>query len=251
MNIGPQSKTRDRRGLSVQVREQLEAMIRAGTFPTGTKLPREEELTELLEVSRPTLREALKSMETDGLVMRKRGIGTFVYSAEPLRSNLGLNFGVTDLIREHNRRSGSHSVTATAFAAEENEAQLLQVPIGEPLIRLERIRTADDNPVVFSVDTLTRSTANTAKVDSIVTGSEQSLYSVLRRSGIKIHHGVAWVQPISADPALAAKLCIAEGAPVLLLNQTDYDETGQPILHCLEYHPPDAFEVTIYRRGPD
>lgn len=232
----------------MQVREQLEDMIRASTFPAGTKLPREEELTELLEVSRPTLREALKSMETDGLVIRKRGIGTFVCSVEPLRSNLGLNFGVTDLIREHNRLPGSHLLTTTEIAAEEHEAQLLQVPIGEPLIRIERIRTADGNPVVFSVDTLARSTA---KVDSITTESEQSLYSVLHRSGIKIHHGVARVQPISADPALAAKLRVAEGTPVLLFNQTDYDEAGRPVLHCLEYHPPDAFEVTIYRRGPD
>lgn len=248
MKAVPRSKTRDRRGLPVQVRERLEDMIRAGTFPPGTKLPREEELTELLEVSRPTLREALKSMEMDGLVLRKRGIGTFIRSGSMLRGNLDLNFGVTDLIRGHNRRPGSHSLTVTAIAAEEHEAQLLQVPMGEPLIRIERVRTADDTPVVFSVDTLTRSTA---KVDSVVTESEQSLYSVLRRSGIKIHHGVAQVQPISADPVLAAKLRVAEGVPVLLLDQVDYDETGRPVLHCLEYHVPDAFEVTIYRRGPD
>jgi len=249
MKSEPQiSKIGGQRPLSLLVREHLEGLIRDGSFPAGSKLPREEELTDLLDVSRPTLREALKSMEADGMVVRKRGVGTFVRDVGPLRNNLNLNFGVTDLIESLGRRAGSTSVTFIECVANEEDARRLSVPEKEPLIRIERVRTADGIPVVYSVDVLTRRLAG--GLDLIDEG-EQSVYRALKRRGVKVRDGMASIRPVSADPTLAKKLGVSEGAPLLMIDQVDFDAADNPVLHSLEWHLSDAFEMTVHRRGPD
>jgi len=102
---------------------------------------------------------------------------------------------------------------------------------------IRRVRTADDRPVVYSVDYVRPGTD--------VEG--ESLYEAF---GGAIHHGVATLRPVPADPFLADSLAIDEGAPLLELRQIDYDDADHPIAAAQEYHVGDAFDFTVYRRGP-
>src|SRR2546422_594336 len=79
-------------------RENLLAWIAKGKVPPGAQLPPEPQLAGELGVSRPTLREALRSLEDEGLVTRSRGAGTFLSHRPRLRNNLDVNFGVSDAI---------------------------------------------------------------------------------------------------------------------------------------------------------
>ena len=85
--------------LSFSVRDELAARIASGRLAPGAKLPAEPELADELGVSRPTLREALRSLEEDGFVTRTRGAGTYATRRPRLRNNLDVNFGVTEAIR--------------------------------------------------------------------------------------------------------------------------------------------------------
>lgn len=237
---------RDRRPLPAIVREGLENLIRQGRFPPGSQLPPEEELAELLTVSRPTLREALGSMEADGVVVRRRGVGTFVSSRSLLRNNLSDNFGVTDLIERHGAVAGSRDMELREVEADEEEAEALGVPVGAPLVSIERVRTADGLPVVFSSDVLPR---DALPEDEAFEG--ESVYRFLRARGWKLHHGVARLYPQTADERLAALLDIPAGSPLLLMDQIDYDHEGRPVVHAREWHVANAFEITVYRKGPD
>jgi GntR family transcriptional regulator len=244
-DVIPISK-RDRRPLPAIVREGLEDLIRQGRFPAGSRLPPEEELAELLSVSRPTLREALGSMEADGVVVRRRGVGTFVASGWLLRNNLSDNFGVTDLIERHGAKAGSRSLEIREEAADEEEAEALGVPVGTPLVSIERVRTADGVAVVFSHDLLPK--------EVLPDGERfegESVYRFLRARGRRLHHGVARLFPLTADQRLARLLDIPPGAPLLLMDQIDYDHEGRPVVHAREWHVANAFEITVYRKGPD
>src|SRR5262249_34189872 len=99
------------RRLSFSVRDQLAERIASGTLAPGTRLPPEPRLAEELEVSRATLREALRSLEEDGYVTRRRGAGTYVVGHPRLRNNLDVNFGVTEAIRASAMRPGTIETT--------------------------------------------------------------------------------------------------------------------------------------------
>src|ERR671919_1763814 len=140
--------------LAVTVRQELARRIERGTWRPRQRLPAEPTLAASLGVSRATLREALRSLEEDGFVTRVRGAGTFVTHRPRLKNNLDVNFGVTDLIRSMGMEPGTEQTRAFGAAATEEEARLLAVPGGSALRCLERVRTADGQPVVLSVDVI-------------------------------------------------------------------------------------------------
>ena len=79
------------------VAEQIREAIMSGKLAPGAQLPPETELVEMLGVSRGTLRESLRMLEEQGLIIRRRGKGTFV-RARPILKNLSVNYGITDMI---------------------------------------------------------------------------------------------------------------------------------------------------------
>ena len=84
---------------SVSVQDELKQRIDRGELPAGARLPSEPELAAELQVSRATLREALRAMELEGLLRRRQGSGTFVAEHPRMANSLDVNFGVTDAIR--------------------------------------------------------------------------------------------------------------------------------------------------------
>lgn len=234
----------DRRPLPVIIRGWIEDLIRRGELQAGAQLPSEDELAQLLEVSRPTLREALGALEAEGLILRLRGVGTFVGPRALLRNNLDVNFGVTDLIRSFGGTPGAKDVRVEELPASEEDAAALQVAPGDPLLRIERVRTMDGLPVVFSIDVLP-SGVLTMPLEL----EEGSIYSLLEGAGRPVHHGVARIRPATAAGSLAKRLDIPSGALLLVLDQIDYDHRGKPIVHSEEWHVANAFEITVFRKG--
>jgi GntR family transcriptional regulator len=230
-------------------RETLARRIEEGKLRPGQRLPSEPDLAASLGISRATLREALRSLEEDGFVRRIQGAGTFITHRPRLKNNLDVNFGVTDLIRSMGRRPGTDGLSVSRQTASEEEVELLQLEPGSRVVRLERIRTADREPVVFSVDVLAeRLIPDGLLVDRLGRGS---IYSMLEQHvGVAVHQGVASIRPANADRDLAAKLGVPEGTLVLYLLQVDYDAEGRPVLLSHEHHLADAFEITVVRRGP-
>jgi GntR family transcriptional regulator len=234
--------------LSFRVRDDLLSRIASGRIPPGSKLPPEPELAEEMGVSRPTLREALRSLEEDGFVTRTRGAGTYATHRPRLRNNLDVNFGVTEAIRAAGMQPGtSQSVVHTSGATDE-EAELLDLRPGEPVVRLERVRTADGDPVVLSTDVVSAARIATAELTSMPL--DGSLYELLERHGTPVEHGVVTVEPGRADRSIAKRLGVKSGALLLYLRQIDFGREGEPLLLSHEHHLAEAFEFTVVRRGP-
>jgi GntR family transcriptional regulator len=236
------------RRLSFSVRDELAGRITSGAIPPGSRLPPEPQLAAELGVSRATLREALRSLEEDGFVTRRRGAGTYAMHRPRLRNNLDINFGVTEAIRSAGMRPGSVDVKVRISPASGDEAEALDLPTGEPVVVVDRVRTADERRVVFSRDIVARSLLGQDALDLIGDGS---VYELLEANAhVAIQHGVVSIEPIAADLSMARKLKIPAGSLLLYLRQIDYDRSGDPILLSHEYHLGDAFEFTVVRRGP-
>jgi GntR family transcriptional regulator len=238
-----------RRFLRVSVRESLVGLIASGRWRPGERLPSEPKLARDLGVSRATLRDALRSLEEDGFVTREHGAGTFVTFRPRLRNNLDVNFGVTQLIRAHGLEPGVASLSVSTELPDEECAADLAIEPDDEIAVLERVRTADGEPVAFTRDFLPLAILGSA--DLLEGLGNESLYELLERDlGIVIGHGVARFRPLVASERIAELLDQLEGALLLFLHQVDYDVEGRPVLISHEYHLADAFEVAVVRRGP-
>jgi GntR family transcriptional regulator len=204
----------------------------------------------MLGVSRPTLREALQSLEDEGVVTRTRGAGTFLSHRPRARNNLDVNFGVTVAIRSAGMQPGVRDAVTSIQRATASEAERLALAPDEAVVVVERVRTADGRPVVFTRDILpARLLAD--HPEAIRSLAEGSVYETMEHElGVAIHHGVADFTPLRASRAVAAKLGVKRTALLLYLRQVDYDVDGRPVLSSHEYHLADAFEFTVVRRGP-
>lgn len=235
--------------LTKAAEQELRQAIATGTYRPGSQLPTEAELVGLLGVSRTVVREALRVLEEDGLISRRHGVGTFVRKHSILK-NLNFNYGITEMIETAGLKSGTSYVALQHEVAEGEIAEQLHVPTGTPLLTIERVRTADDRPVVYSFDTLAEALLRGAQFDPRELLAE-SVYQILQsRFGHVIEYGVARILPAAASSHVAEKLALPEGSLLLYLVQTDFSPTDEPVLYSREYHLPDAFDFMIWRRGP-
>ena len=196
---------------SVSVQDELKQRIDRGELAAGARLPSEPELAAELQVSRATLREALRAA---GMTA---GIAHARHWVEPVPAG---------------------------------EAALLELEPGQDVLVIERVRTAGGKPVVLSRDLVPSRLVggNDRAVQGML---ERSIYDVLERDlGIVISHGVARFRPVRAGHAVAARLGVPRGELLLYLWQVDYAEEGSPVISSHEFHLADAFDFTVVRRGP-
>jgi len=239
----------ERKTLTEIAHQELRKAILGGTFRPGSQLPTEAELCEMLGVSRTVVREALRVLEDDGLVARRHGVGTFVRN-NPILKNLNFNFGITEMIESAGLKSGTSHLALLKETADKEKAEQLNVELGTPLITIERVRTADGHPVVYSLDTLTESLVQRAGFDPQLLLT-QSIYNLLQTSlGQVIEYGIARLLPVAAPPHVVEKLELPPNALALYIVQTDYSAGDEPLVYSCEYHLPDAFDFIVWRRGP-
>jgi GntR family transcriptional regulator len=236
---------------SASVRDEIVRRIADGRLPKGARLPSEPELAAELSVSRATLREALQSLATEGVVHRRRGSGTFVLERPQMASSLDLNYGITAAIRAAGMKPGTREAGYRTEPATADDAEKLGVVPGTNLVVIDRVRTANDQPVVVSRDIFVGDRLQNVEhvVDLMLKGS---IYDVIQNAmGVVVDYGVATFHPIQADSQLAAKLEVPRGALLIYLWQVDYTTDGTPVLLSHEYHRADVFDFLITRRGPE
>ena len=149
------------------------------------------------------MREALRSLEEDGFVTRTRGAGTYATHRPRLRNNLDVNFGVTEAIRAAGMVPGTASAETRTELATRWEAEALDLAPGDPVAVLERVRTADGRPVVFSRDVVSVSLLG---VEALARLGNGSLYELLESQGSAVvQHGVMTLEPVKADRVIRRK----------------------------------------------
>ncbi len=140
------------RPLYLHVIDWIKEQIREGRFASGERLPSEFELAKQLGVSRSTLREALRILEDENVVIRRHGVGTFVHPRPLFSSGIEELFSVTDMIAAHGKRPGTHYLFTGRVKAQAEDREKLNVSEKDEVVVIERLRTADDEPVVYCID---------------------------------------------------------------------------------------------------
>lgn len=236
-----------RSSLRHRIADDLRERLEAGEFAPGARLPSEPELARALGVSRSSLRAAIALLEADGLVRRMQGSGTFVMERPLLRNDLSQNFGVSELIAATGLEPGTVQARAGREPGPPDVTAALRIEPGTPLSVLRRVRTASGRRVVDSTDWCREEVLDPSELSALGDGS---LYAALSARGITIHHGAASISPVIAAGETARRLRVAPGSLLVSLFQVDSTILGEAVLVSLEHHVADAFEISVYRRGP-
>jgi GntR family transcriptional regulator len=227
-----------------QVRQGLLDDLLAGTLEPGEKLPNEDKLAERFAVSRATVREAVLGLLEAGYLIRRHGSGTYVTSAPRSRHALDATVSYTAMIRDAGHEPGETVIRKGVRAATELEHTLLGLDEGESVMELERVRLADRRPVIYSRDRIRASLLRGVADEAL----DSSLYEILNAAGHAVVRARAELIPTLADAKLSRLLEVTRGAPLLHIDQIDYDTRGRAVMLSQEWHVADAFELIVNRR---
>ena len=228
-----------------EVRDRLLAEIADGRLSVGDRLPSEPDLSLLHGVSRPTLREVLRSLEADGLVRRIHGVGTFVARNEPIvRTALDLDVGVTEAVAAAKATLGIEVVRVATEAAPSWAGAALGLPPGGSVMSVERIIRVNGTPAVHGLDLIPTHVTGARSADY----DGASIYRFLEREcHVHLVGGVAEVTAVAAPPQLARALGIARSSPLLRLDQVERSDEGRPVLFSREHYAPGVFGLMVRR----
>jgi GntR family transcriptional regulator len=139
------------RTVSNQVDEILLERVRDGTYPPGSRIPSESELSDELGVSRATVRTALAKLAANGLILRKQGNGTFVNARiHQASAHPGNLWDLVQLIEGNGYKASIHLVSLERKPASEKEALALAIETGDEVIHFRRVFHADGRPVILA-----------------------------------------------------------------------------------------------------
>lgn len=228
-----------------KVRQGLLRDLVTGKLRVGTQLVNEQGLATRFDVSRSSVREAVSALVTAGYLERHHGSGTFVVSLPGPRHALDATLSYTHMIADAGMKPGMRVLSIESRPASNDEATALHLDHDELIRRLERLRTADGRPVIYSVDVVPeRFVANVA--DRAFT---RSLYDVLSGIDEPVISANAVLSPIIADARLSTLLEVATGSALQQIIEVDYNKSGQPIVYSSEWHVPGVFELRVHRRA--
>ncbi|MDQ0214240.1 GntR family transcriptional regulator [Oikeobacillus pervagus] len=234
----------DHRHLYLQVIEHLKKAIEAGIYKEKEKLPSEFELSKQLGVSRATLREALRILEEENIITRKHGVGTFVNVKPLFTSGIEQLSSVTDMILQAGMSPGTIFLASTRQKPTESDMKRFQCTDEDEIVMIERVRTANGEPVVYCVDkVLAKAFPDHYDYQDV------SLFSTLDQIGNrKISYAVTQIEPLGYHEKISPILeCELETA-LLVLKQLHFDEADEPILYSINYFKADKFSFHVLRK---
>lgn len=227
--------------LYFQVSSRLEAAIRSGAIPTGSRLENEIAIGQRLGLSRPTVRRAIQEVVDKGLLVRRRGIGTQVVQGQVTRQ-VELTSLYEDLKSGHHE-PGTDVIEHAIVPATELVASSLGLPSGTDVVFLRRLRSTDGVPVAILENYLPPEFSDISTEQL----RERGLYQILRGRGVTIRIAQQKIGARRAQKDENGLLDIDKGGPVLTMERVAFDSSGRAIEYGHHCYRPDMynFETTL------
>jgi len=233
----------------IQIRDRIKEQIAAGTLKHGDQLPGEPALCQLCSVSRTVIRQALAELENEGLVTRKKGIGTFIAEPETFERLSAKLTGFYQDMRLRGHTPFTRMLNQEVIPADEIVSRYLQIEPGTPVVRLNRLRFIDMEPIVLT---------DTYLPAHLVPGLEtldltrSSLYEVLEHHfHLNLSRGHRVIGAAAASDDQAALFQVHPRDPMIVITNVTFAVDGTPVeyYHGLYRGDRNIFEVEMIRQN--
>lgn len=233
--------TQDTSPLYIQIADELRRNIKESIYQVGDQLPTEAELSARFGVNRHTLRRAIEVLRHEGLVRVDRGRGTFV-AAAPIPYPLGKRVRYNEALKAHGLQASYQTLRVAEIPADSSIAKHLELEIGDPVIVLERLSLADDQPISIS-----SSHFPGQRFPGLLERCQHchSISNVFQEYGCDHIRRSTRISARTVQPRDARLLELPLNAPILLTESINVDQNGQVIEYGVTRFRGDRMELVI------
>ena len=225
----------------------IKSQLSRGELPDN-KLPAEEELCQMLGVSRPTVREALMALDRDGIVSKKHGTGNLVHRSTletRMRFDKFINF--KELLED---KGYTVEVRFSPFKVPTREECEIIDDVGgccEGSLYQENLYTADSVPAILAYN---YPRCSMKACESLGEAAASGTFSAFLEnlSGEMLAHTIVGIMPDVARGGIAARLGLASGVPLIKLKESHYSEFDHLLAESVVYFNPNVVDLTILRK---
>lgn len=225
-----------------QIQNSIRKRIESGELQVGDLVPPERELSKLHKVSLMTARHAVASLEQEGLVERRQGVGTFVSKPKILINEL---LSTTEQMAARGQSPKARILSARTVNGEQEIVTRLALPLESSLLKLERLRCADGEPFSLEISYLSK-----VRFPDLLQASfaRESLFKLLEvKYNETLSHADEEIEATMPDARTADLLGIAKHQPVLRIRQIIYSKSGMPLIYVLGFYRSDRYSVAVRR----
>lgn len=210
-----------------QIKEFVENEIKNGNLLPGDSLPSEDEIAKSIGVSRPTLRQAFRELEIDGYLDRQRAKGTFITKPQIYGNYLNkLESFFHEMVGQ-----GKKPITKVLkMAPVKNEGTIKEILNCEESIYIERVRYADDTPVVYLESYIPYNLFSDILEKNLET---ESMYDMMTELQQPVSRVVRTIQAQSATNTESKYLEIPNKSPILYITTNGYSEEKIPLEYSI------------------
>ena len=232
--------------LTEQARLHIKEKIFDGAFEAG-RIPSETELADELGVSRTTIRAALNRLESEGVIYRKQGSGTYVN--EPglqIKTRLEEIWSYEGVLQAHGYTPSTRILSLVEQPAGAKLAADLQIEPEEPVAVVEKLFLEDDEPVILTVNHVPFALTGGLLAEAV---GEAPIYDVVAAHGRnRLSYYLSEIVPLVASAELGQRLRLQEGTPLISFSEIGYDDENEPLLKAASYFRDDLLRLRLIRR---
>jgi GntR family transcriptional regulator len=218
----------------LRLRQALLATLEKGGLQAGQALPGERELARQLDLSRVTVRRAIAGLVDDGVLIQRHGAGTFV--AERIVKSFSRLTGFTDDLRARGLKPRVRFLDRQIGTATPAEALGLHLSPGARVVRLRRLRYADDTPLALEDTAVPQTVLRDPKL------VRQSLYDALEHLDCRPVRALQRLRAVALDAEQARLLDLAPGSPALAIERRAFLADGRVVEFTSSIYRGDAYD---------
>ncbi|MCM0582111.1 GntR family transcriptional regulator [Weissella diestrammenae] len=224
----------------IQIHDEIKEAIDAGRWVAGERIPSERELSEQFDVSRMTLRQAVMLLVDEGYLERRVGSGTYVATAR-VQENLDRTSSFTEMMAAAGKIASSQVISYKIGQPTPQEVDELQIDVTTSVLRMERVRSGDGEPIAFEVAVVPAHLVKGLPEETVTA----SLYHALTDQGLIVGQAKRILTAGLVQETVAPLLAMKVGEPVLVLTQLTLDSLAHPFEFVRTQYVASRFEFQL------
>lgn len=225
----------------LQIQRYMKEQITNGDWMIGSAIPSERSLSQQLSVSRMTVRHAIQGLIEDGILTTVRGRGTFVTDVKVEQQLLSVS-SFTNIIQKKGKQPKTNMIAFSKREASKEEAAQLQLKEKDAVLWVERVRLADDVPMVYETTTIPWTIASPLTEKDI----EHSLYEAIEKKlSLTIGKAKQSIEAAASNKKIADLLEIEQSAPILKVERLTHLDNGSPFEYVRSFYAGERYKFYL------